>query len=474
MAKIMVVDDEAGIRDSLELILQYERHQIAKCADAKEALATLPSFEPDLVLLDVVMPGMTGIELLERIRGDRPDLDVIMVSGHGDVETAIAATEHGAFDFIDKPLERDRLLVSVRNALRHSQMRREIASRYRMVGESPALRAMLADVDRVAPKDAGVLIVGDNGSGKELVARRIHELSGRSDGPFVDVNCAAIPRDLIESELFGYERGAFTGAVGSKPGRFELADEGTLFLDEIGTIGMEMQVKLLRALQESEFERVGGVTTTSVNVRLVAATNANLAADAAAGRFREDLYYRLNVVPIILPPLRERRDDIPLLVKYFLDKYNARLGKQVERLSDEAMDRLEAYGWPGNIRELENVMERGVLFAEGEVLSLDELPNALRDSEPGSASRPPRESQDLPRSGPVGPLKEIVKAHTETLEKDLITRALEETGGNVTKAARKLEISRKSLQNKMKELGLRDAPEDGEAQDSNPPEPSQT
>lgn len=476
---VLVADDEANLRKVLSALLRREGYEVLSAADGEEAWEILQKSPIDVLLTDLKMPRLDGMTLLERVLEAELGVPVVMLTAHGTVDTAVTAMKLGAFDYLTKPYDQEELRLIIQKAaatadLATTEPAEAVEGRFGIIGRSPALEEVFVTIEKVAASPSTVLITGESGTGKELVAAALHKHSPRKDKPFIKINCAAIPRDLIESELFGYERGAFTGAVGSKPGRFELADEGTLFLDEIGTIGMEMQVKLLRALQESEFERVGGVTTTSVNVRLVAATNANLEADAAAGRFREDLYYRLNVVPIALPPLRERRDDIPLLVKYFLDKYNARLGKQVERLSDEAMDRLAVYGWPGNIRELENVMERGVLFAEGEVLSLDELPNALRDSEPGSASRPPRESQDLPRSGPVGPLKEIVKAHTETLEKDLITRALEETGGNVTKAARKLEISRKSLQNKMKELGLRDAPEDGEAQDSNPPEPSQT
>ncbi len=442
MAKIMVVDDEAGIRDSLELILQYERHQIAKCADAKEALATLPSFEPDLVLLDVVMPGMTGIELLERIRGDRPDLDVIMVSGHGDVETAIAATEHGAFDFIDKPLERDRLLVSVRNALRHSQMRREIASRYRMVGESPALRAMLADVDRVAPKDAGVLIVGDNGSGKELVARRIHELSGRSDGPFVDVNCAAIPRDLIESELFGHVQGAFTGADRDKAGKFEQADRGTLFLDEVGDMGLESQAKVLRVLQERKVERVGGSETMHFDVRVIAATNKDLQEEVAEGRFREDLYYRLNVVPIRVPSLRERTEDIPALVDYFLHDAARRNGVHpAPTLTDAALAVLRGREWRGNIRELRNVVERFVILGPADTLDAGDIERFLAKT-----------------ADTVWSLIDSVETFEEFKEKSeamFFRRKLDVNGWNIKRTSDLLGMQRSNLYKKIERYELR-------------------
>jgi transcriptional regulator with PAS, ATPase and Fis domain len=301
-----------------------------------------------------------------------------------------------------------------------------------------------------------VLITGESGTGKELIARELHRGSTRRDKPLIKVNCAAIPKDLVESELFGYEKGAFTGAVGSKPGRFELADGGTLFLDEIGEVPVEMQVKLLRALQESEFERVGGIKTLHVDVRLIAATNRDLKALIADGRFREDLFYRLAVVPVSLPPLRDRKEDIPPLVHHFIGKYNQRLGKRVDRVDDEAMQMLLAYSWPGNIRELENLMERSVLFADSPIILGSSLPDALRERSAGA-------TVPIAAVGPLGAIaapsgasmKEIVRHAQAELERELISRALEETGGNVTRAAKRLQISRKSLQVKMKELGLR-------------------
>jgi transcriptional regulator with GAF, ATPase, and Fis domain len=313
-------------------------------------------------------------------------------------------------------------------------------------------------VARVADSPSTVLITGESGTGKELIAKALHRGSTRRDKPLIKVNCAAIPKDLVESELFGYERGAFTGAVASKPGRFELADGGTLFLDEIGEIPVEIQVKLLRALQESEFERVGGIKTLKVDVRLIAATNRDLKALIAEGRFREDLFYRLAVVPIALPPLRERREDIPLLVRHFIEKYDRRLGKKVEDIEEEALHLLMGYAWPGNIRELENLMERSVLFADGPRIEASALPDSLREK--GAAVPVP-----IAAVGPLGAIaapsgasmKEIVRQAQAELERELITRALEETGGNVTRAAKRLQISRKSLQVKMKELGLRDS-----------------
>jgi len=325
------------------------------------------------------------------------------------------------------------------------------------VGESPQMQDVMRIIDKVADTPSTVLITGESGTGKELIATALPEGSSRHDKAFIRINCAAIPRELIESELFGYERGAFTGAVTSKPGRFELADGGTLFLDEIGEIPVEMQVKLLRALQESEFERVGGIKTTRVDVRLIAATNRDLNLEIEAGRFRKDLYYRLAVVPISLPPLRERPSDIPTLVRHFVDKYNRRLNKRIEGMTDEALALVQAYAWPGNIRELENLIERTLLFADGPLIGAADLPQHLRT--PGAAT-------PLPGPGPVAGtlpvpagetgLKDIVRQRAAELEKEIITRALEETGGNVTRAAKLLQISRKSLQTKMKEFSLRD------------------
>jgi DNA-binding NtrC family response regulator len=347
---------------------------------------------------------------------------------------------------------------------------KEGAARFGIIGESQPILDLYAIIERVADRPTTVLITGESGTGKELVARALHENSGRRERPFIKVNCAAIPKDLMESELFGYERGAFTGAVASKPGRFELASGGTLFLDEIGEIPNEMQVKLLRVLQESEFERVGGIKTIRVDVRLVAATNRDLKREIASNAFREDLFYRLNVVSIALPALRERRTDIPPLVAYFIAKFNARLRKTVEGVEPDALERLCAYGWPGNIRELENVIERAVLFADGPRIRLDDLSEEVRvPAQSPAPTLPPSSPIESPRPGPVSQeqppeesgsiidgLKEQVKAAMSRLERDLIVRALKQTQGNVTHAARLLKISRKGLQLKMKELGLRE------------------
>jgi DNA-binding NtrC family response regulator len=381
------------------------------------------------------------------------------------VDSAVQALKAGAFDYITKPFEQAELAKVIAKASRAHEIERQNAhavaegDRPPFVGGSAAMRQIHEIVAKVADSPTTVLITGESGTGKELIARELHRNSSRRDKPLIKVNCAAIPKDLVESELFGYEKGAFTGAVGSKPGRFELADGGTLFLDEIGEIPVEMQVKLLRALQESEFERVGGIKTLRVDVRLIAATNRDLEELIRDGRFREDLYYRLNVVPIALPPLRERREDIPTLVEAFLDKYNRRLGKRVERVDDDAMQLLLHWPWPGNIRELENLMERSVLFADEPVIRAHALPDALRDRAAAAgaaapvATPPPAVAVALAGNG--ASMKEIVRHAQAELERELITRALEETGGNVTRAAKRLQISRKSLQVKMKELGLR-------------------
>jgi len=442
MARILVVDDEAAIRDSLELILQYERHEIVQAANGDEALERIIQSVPDLVLLDVVMPGLNGLEVLERIVTEHPDVIVIMVSGHGDIPTAVAATKKGAFDFIDKPLERDRLLVSVRNALRHSRLRREISDHYRIIGESRAIRKMLADVDRVATTDASVLIIGENGTGKELVARRIQALSPRRDGPFVDVNCAAIPRELIESELFGHVKGAFTGADRDKVGKFEQADRGTLFLDEVGDMGLESQAKVLRVLEQRKVERVGGNRPIAFDVRVVAATNKDLEAEVREDRFREDLYYRLNVVPIHVPPLRERIEDIPLLFDYFLRDACLRNGVHpAPQVTDAALDELRKGTWPGNVRQLRNFVERLVILQSQPVIDAEDVESSMGK---GSDS--------------VWDLFDAVTTFEEFKEKSerlFFQRKLEAFTWNVKRTADALKMQRSNLYKKMDRYGLK-------------------
>jgi nitrogen regulation protein NR(I) len=461
VAHVLIVDDEINIRRVLAAMLKRDGYDVTTAADGEQALSALQRTPVDVVVTDLVMPRLGGLDLLKQVGSHYPDVPVIMITAHGTVDTAVEAMKAGAFDYITKPFEQEELRKVIAKATRARELEQQHVhpgdgERPPLVGQSAAMRAVYEVIAKVADSPSTVLITGESGTGKELVAQALHRGSSRRDKPLIKVNCAAIPKDLVESELFGYEKGAFTGAVGSKPGRFELADGGTLFLDEIGEIPVEMQVKLLRALQESEFERVGGIKTLHVDVRLIAATNRDLKALISEGRFREDLYYRLAVVPIDLPALRERKDDIPALVQHFLEKYERRLGKKVERLDDEAMAILLRYSWPGNIRELENLMERSVLFADGPVVTAQNLPDTLRE-------RPPVAPLPIAAVGPLGAIaapsgasmKEIVRQAQAELERELIARALEETGGNVTHAARRLQISRKSLQVKMKELGLR-------------------
>jgi len=465
VAHVLIVDDEMNIRRVLAAMLKRDGYEVTTAADGEQALAVLLKTPVDVVVTDLVMPRLGGMDLLKRVAVDYPDVPVILITAHGSVDSAVSALKAGAFDYITKPFEQDELRKVIAKAARAHDLERQNVhegagegDRPPLVGTSPAMKTIYDMVARVADSPSTVLISGESGTGKELVAKALHRGSARRDKPLIKVNCAAIPKDLVESELFGYEKGAFTGAVGAKPGRFELADGGTLFLDEIGEIPVEFQVKLLRALQESEFERVGGIKTLKVDVRLIAATNRDLKALIADGRFREDLYYRLAVVPIELPPLRDRREDIPLLVQHFIEKYDRRLGKKVEGIEEEALQLLAAYAWPGNIRELENLMERSVLFADGPLIEASALPDALRER--GGPSAGP-----IAAVGPLGAIaapsgasmKEIVRQAQAELERELITRALDETSGNVTRAAKRLQISRKSLQVKMKELGLRDA-----------------
>ena len=465
--QVLIVDDEPNLRKILAAQLSRDGYEVMLAEDGEQGLALLKEHHIDLVVTDLKMPKVDGMMLLREALRESPDLPIVMITAHGTVDTAVEALKLGAFDYLTKPFDKDEVRQVVAKALKTRALAQEettveakpdSGARFGIIGQSPGLTDLYAVLERVADSPTTVLITGESGTGKELVARALHEHSTRKDKPFIKVNCAAIPKELIESELFGYERGAFTGAVSSKPGRFELANGGTLFLDEVGEIPVEMQVKLLRALQESEFERVGGIKTIHVDVRLVAATNRDLKKLISQSLFREDLFYRLNVVSIRLPALRERDTDIPLLVEHFLAKFNERLKKQVTGVETDALDILSAYTWPGNIRELENVMERSVLFCDAQKLRVEDLPGELRGSA-GPAAAPisgePSSNEGLPLSSEGG-LKEHVKVAMSRLERDLVSRALKQTSGNVTHAARLLKISRKGLQLKMKELGLRE------------------
>ena len=497
--RVLVADDELNMRRVLEAILRREGYDVVTAANGLDAVSEM-NRDIHTVITDLKMPGLDGMGLLRKLQQDFPEVPVVMITAHGSVESAVEAVKLGAFDYLEKPFEQEQIRQIVAKAMRTHELARRDArpeepsgrGRFRLIGSAPVIRQIFAVGEKVADTPSTVLITGESGTGKELIARALHENSSRHKGPFIKINCAAIPKTLMESELFGYEKGAFTGAVGAKPGRFELAHGGTLFLDEIGEIPVEMQVKLLRVLQESEFERVGGIKTIKVDVRLVTATNRDLLHEIQEEAFREDLFYRLNVVPIHIPPLRDRREDIPLLAEHFIAKFNDRLKKQITGITPDAVACLVAYHWPGNIRELENLMERTMLFCEGPLIRARDLPPEMIQQAdisgamptpppPAPAGRvtPPvpvdAEEEDVSgvgvggiaaASGPTtltsmpavsaGSLKEAVRAETERVERELIVRALEETSGNVTQAARILKISRKSLQTKMKEFGLRD------------------
>ncbi len=450
--RVLIVDDEHHAREALKVLLREEGFDIAEASNGEEALALLPELFADVVLCDVRMPKMDGITLLKRAREAGIDSSFVMMTAFGSIETAVEAMREGAEHYLVKPLDVSAVKVVLEKALEKRRLLRDAAmlrERLRerhqfknIVGDSPELQAVFDIVKRAAPTKATVLLLGESGTGKELVAQALHEESPRRDKPFVKVSCAALTETLLESELFGHERGSFTGAVGRKEGRFELADGGTLFLDEIGEISHALQVKLLRVLQTREFERVGGTQTLKVDVRLVAATNKDLAAEVKAGRFREDLYYRLNVVAVTLPPLRRRKGDIPALTAHFLDKYSKAYGKEVRGLAPGTLNALLAHDWPGNVRELENVIERAVVLCRTTELTSDDLPATLRG---------PR-----PRERGVDGL--IPGATMYDIEREAILRTLEMVNGSTARAADILGISVRKIQYRLKEYGARNEP----------------
>ncbi len=443
--RILVVDDEGNARQALKDILTEEGYELVEAADGEEALQLMQSFAPAAVLADVRMPHMDGITLLKRAREQGSDAVFVMMTAYASVEAAVEAMRAGAENYLVKPLDVNAVLVVLEKALEKLRLQRDtqnlrerVRERYRfhnIVGDAPELQAVYEVVKRAAPTRATVLILGESGTGKELIAQALHEESPRRDQAFVKVNCAALSETLLESELFGHEKGSFTGAIGRKEGRFELADGGTLFLDEIGDISPALQIKLLRVLQQKEFERVGGVSTLKVDVRLVAATNRDLAAEVKTGKFREDLYYRLNVVAVTLPPLRNRKGDIPALVSHFVEKYGKAYGKEIRGLAPGTLNALLAHDWPGNVRELENVVERAVVLAKGPEMTADDLPPTLRG---------PR-----PRERSPGAL--IPGATLYEIEREAILRTLEMVGGSTSRAAEILGISVRKIQYRLKE-----------------------
>ncbi len=446
---ILIVDDEPGIIQSLQGILTDEGFEVVAAGGGLKALEIIKETIPDIVLLDIWMPDIDGIETLKRIRELYPGLRVIMISGHGTIETAVKATKLGAYDFIEKPLSLEKVLLSINNALDYNRLEAELdifrereRQRYQITGHSRAITDLKEQIKIVAPTDAWVLIVGENGTGKELVAHSIHRFSKRSNKPFVEVNCAAIPEDLIESELFGHEKGAFTGATTMKRGKFDQANNGMLFLDEIGDMSLKAQSKVLRILQEQRFERVGGSRTIKVDVRVIAATNKNLEEEIEKGTFREDLYFRLNVIPIRVAPLRERVDDIVELASEFLDEFSLDAKTEQKSLGSDAFDLLKKYSWPGNVRELKNLIERLAIMCPRKMISAEEIPP------PYSTLRADERKMESFLSF------ETLKEARETFEKSFIVRKLQQFEGNISKTAEAIGVERSNLHKKIKAYGL--------------------
>ena len=445
---ILVVDDEAGVRSALGGVLGDEGYDVESVASGEACLDRLARGPVDVVILDIWLPGMDGLATLARLRERRVDAEVIMISGHGNIESAVRAIKMGAFDFVEKPLSLEKTVLAVRNALRQRQLEAEnralratVDKRLTMVGESYLMAQLREQVAMAAPTNGRVLIYGENGTGKELVARTIHAMSRRRHGTFVEVNCAAIPEELIESELFGHVKGSFTGAVADRRGKFELADGGTLFLDEIGDMSVKTQAKVLRALQEQVVERVGGSASIRVDVRVLAATNKELPAEIRAGRFREDLYFRLNVIPIFVPPLRDREADISMLADHFMAELAREYGRRVKRFDASALAKLRAYRWPGNVRELRNVIERLMIMVPGDVITAPDL--AFLD---GSVADP----SPAASAAPVASLHDA----REQFERDYILRALAAQNGNISRTAEVLDVERSNLYRKMRAFGI--------------------
>ncbi|MFN2635805.1 MAG: sigma-54-dependent transcriptional regulator [Gemmatimonadaceae bacterium] len=447
--RILVIDDEQGIRAALGQLLEYEGYEVRALSSATEGIAEYQKWRPHLVFLDVKMAGMDGMEALKKIRELDPNATVVMISGHATIRTAVEATQLGAYEILEKPLDTDRILVMLRNALSHltlqeenARLRQSIESPYEIVGKTPVMRALMEKIEKVAATPARVLITGENGTGKELVARALHRLSPRANKPFVEVNCAAIPGELIESELFGHMKGSFTGAVSDRAGKFEQANKGTLFLDEIGDMSLAAQAKVLRVLQDNVISRIGGAKPISVDVRVIAATNKTLESEIAAGRFREDLYYRLNVVPIHVPPIRDRREDIPVLAQYFVATLSAREGIAPHTLSGDALERLTTLDWPGNVRELRNTVERLLILAPNTEITardIDRLAGQRALDDAGLAS--------------------LTQCRTFEEFKDAAERAfllnkLREFDWNVSETARAVEMPRSNLYKKIERYSL--------------------
>ena len=450
MNSIIIIDDEKEICESIKMILEYEGYGVDYSTSSPEGIAKITNGQFSALLLDIQMPEMNGFEVIRKVKEITPDLSVIIISAHGSIENAIKATKLGAFDFIEKPVDRDKLLISVRNAvdqsnliLENKEIKRSLSGSDRILGNSKPIRHILDLIEKVAPLDTRVLITGDNGTGKELVAKAIHNQSMRKDKSFVEVNCAAIPNELIESELFGHEKGSFTGAVQQRIGRFELANKGTLFLDEIGDMSLQAQAKVLRAIEDGKIERVGGGKKIEVDVRIISATNKNLLDEIEKGTFREDLYHRINVIPIQIPPLRERIDDIPILINSFIEEITAKHKKPLVKLNDEAMKYMQSMEWSGNVRELRNSIERIIIIIDKRDITRKDIEilfstghNHLTD---------------------IIDINNSFQEFKEKAERAFILKQLEANNWNVSKAAEVLDIQRSHLYNKMKKYGIEKA-----------------
>jgi len=448
---ILIVDDEEPIRKSLADILGDEGYEVVTAASGRDALDLLAEAQPALALLDIAMPDMDGIETLRRFKEARPEMRVIMITGHGTIDTAVQTTKMGAYDFLQKPLSLERVSLAVKHGLEEYRLRQEnetlrksIERRYELVGESGVIKALKHQISLAGPTNGWVLIHGESGSGKELVARALHKASKRAAGPFIEVNCAAIPQELIESELFGHEKGAFTGATGMKRGKFELADHGTIFLDEIADMSLATQAKVLRVLEGQDFQRVGGTKTIKTDVRVIAASNRDLDAEIRKGAFREDLFYRLNVVPLEVPPLRDRRDDIPVLVRHFLREFAAEYGQKPKDIDAPALDLFVRYPWHGNVRELRNFIERMMIMVPGPSIATADVPPPVSRPLAGRSA------------GALGGLATYttLREARAAFEKEYIIRKLKENNGNISKTADEIDVERSNLHRKIKALGI--------------------
>ncbi len=452
-SKILIIDDEKNIRRTLGLVLEGEGYKVDGVGTAKEGLNILETDGADLVILDIKLPGMNGVEALRKIRqgsAEMRDIPVIMISGHATLGEAVDAVKTGATDFFEKPLDREGILIRVANCLKQQRLAKEVeelravvGKSHEMIGESPVMKRLFEEIQKVAPTKSRVMITGESGTGKELIARAIHRLSPRTGGPFIKVNCAAIPSELIESELFGYERGAFTGAYGRKTGQFELADQGTLFLDEIGDMSLSAQAKVLRVLQSGELTRVGGQKTITVDVRVIAATNRDLEEAVTNGQFREDLYFRLNVLPLKAQPLRERPSDIPLLLSAFIEQFCKENGFRQKEVDDEVVQKLCGYSWPGNVRELKNMAERLVIMS-GDRIRLPDLSDEIAGAKPSVS----------PVSFAPGAARPTLRDFRESMERQYIHETLKSNEWNISRTAQVLGIERTNLHKKIKALGL--------------------